>query len=39
LREIQAGVRDLDRGDAVSHEQVSAWLNFWGKPSEQEFPG
>jgi len=34
LREIQAGVRDLDHGDAVSHEQVVAWLKSWGTRSE-----
>ena len=36
--EIQAGLRDLDRGDTVSHERVEVWLKSWGKPSERKPP-
>jgi predicted transcriptional regulator len=38
LCEIQAGLNDLDHGDAVSHERVAAWLRSWGKPSERKPP-
>jgi RHH-type rel operon transcriptional repressor/antitoxin RelB len=38
LGEIQAGLSDLDHGDAVSHERVAAWLKSWGKPSERKRP-
>lgn len=38
LGEIQAGLSDLDRGDAVGHERVAVWLKSWGKPSERKPP-
>ena len=38
LAEIQAGLSDLDRGDAVNHERVVAWLKSWGKPAERKRP-
>ena len=34
LGEIEAGLGELDRGEAVSHEQVSKWLHSWGKVSK-----
>jgi predicted transcriptional regulator len=38
LGEIQAGLRDLDRGDVVSHEKVATWLKSWGTRSERKPP-
>jgi predicted transcriptional regulator len=36
--EIRAGLRELDRGDTVSHEEVSKWLRSWGKRRERPAP-
>jgi predicted transcriptional regulator len=33
--ELQAGIADLGSGQTVSHEEVSKWLNSWGKPDEE----
>jgi RHH-type rel operon transcriptional repressor/antitoxin RelB len=38
LREIHAGMAELDAGQGISHEKVSKWLNSWGKPGETEAP-
>lgn len=38
LREIQAGIAELDEGQAVRHEKVSKWLKSWGKPGETKAP-
>jgi RHH-type transcriptional regulator, rel operon repressor / antitoxin RelB len=38
LGEIQAGLRDLDRGHVVSHEKVATWLKSWGTRSERKPP-
>jgi RHH-type rel operon transcriptional repressor/antitoxin RelB len=38
LGEIQAGLRDLDGGDVVSHEKVATWLKSWGTRSERKPP-
>lgn len=38
LGEIQAGIAELDSGQAVSHEKVSKWLKSWGKPGETKAP-
>jgi len=38
LGEIQAGLSDLDRGDAMRHERVVEWLKSWGKPSDRKRP-
>jgi RHH-type rel operon transcriptional repressor/antitoxin RelB len=38
LGEIQAGIAELDRGEAVSHEKVTKWLKSWGKPGETKPP-
>ena len=38
LGEIRRGLRELDAGQAVSHERVSTWLRSWGKPGEGKPP-
>jgi predicted transcriptional regulator len=38
LGEIQQGLKELDAGQAVSHESVSTWLRSWGKPGEGKGP-
>lgn len=38
LGEIQAGLKDLGAGRAVSHERVSRWLRSWGQPEETSAP-
>jgi RHH-type rel operon transcriptional repressor/antitoxin RelB len=38
VREIQAGISELDSGQEVSHEKVSKWLKSWGKPGETKAP-
>ena len=38
LGEIQAGIAELDSGQAVSHEKVTKWLKTWGKPGETKSP-
>ena len=38
LGELQAGIAELDSGQAVSHEKVSKWLKSWGKPRETKAP-
>jgi len=38
LGEIQAGLKDLGEGRAVSHERVSRWLRSWGQPGETSAP-
>ena len=38
LGEIHAGIDDLNRGRAVSHERVSRWLLSWGKPKGHKVP-
>ena len=38
LDEIEAGIEDLDRGRAVDHEAVAAWLKTWGKRRERTAP-
>lgn len=38
LGEIQEGLKELDAGQSVSHERVSAWLRTWGKPGERKPP-
>jgi RHH-type rel operon transcriptional repressor/antitoxin RelB len=38
LGELQAGIAELDSGQAVSHEKVSKWLKSWGKPGETKTP-
>lgn len=38
LGEIQAGIANLDSGQAVSHERAAAWLRTWGKQGETKAP-
>jgi RHH-type transcriptional regulator, rel operon repressor / antitoxin RelB len=38
LSEIEAGVKDLDAGHAVEHQEVRSWLQSWGKKSERKAP-
>jgi predicted transcriptional regulator len=38
LGEIQAGLRDLARGEVVNHEKVATWLKSWGTRSERKPP-
>jgi predicted transcriptional regulator len=38
LGEIHAGIAELDRGKAVRHEEVSEWLQSWGKRKEKKAP-
>jgi predicted transcriptional regulator len=38
LGEIQQGFKELDAGQAVSHERVSTWLRCWGTPGEGKAP-
>jgi predicted transcriptional regulator len=38
LGELQAGIAELDAGQAVSHDKVSKWLKSWGKPGETKAP-
>jgi RHH-type transcriptional regulator, rel operon repressor / antitoxin RelB len=38
LGEIQAGIKELDAGKAVSHEKVQTWLKSWGKSNEKKAP-
>ena len=38
IGEIQQGSKELDAGQAVSHERVSTWLRSWGKPGEGKAP-
>ena len=38
LGEIEAGMKELDGGETVSHEKVSKWLRSWGKPSQSKPP-
>ncbi len=38
LGEIHQGIEDLDSGQSVGHEKVSAWLKSWGKAGETKAP-
>jgi predicted transcriptional regulator len=38
LGEIRTAIAELDAGQGVSHEEVSKWLNSWGKPGETKAP-
>lgn len=39
LGEVEAGLKDLDDGRAVSHEKVSKWLRSWAKDCDLRRPG
>ena len=38
LGEIEKGIKELDRGEGVSHERVAKWLKTWGTPSQGKAP-
>jgi RHH-type rel operon transcriptional repressor/antitoxin RelB len=38
LGEVQAAMKELDKGRGVSHEHVSKWLRSWGTESETKAP-
>jgi RHH-type transcriptional regulator, rel operon repressor / antitoxin RelB len=38
LNEIQAGLKELEKGEGVEHENVAAWLSSWGKTRERKPP-
>jgi predicted transcriptional regulator len=38
LGDLQAGMAKLDSAQEVSHEKVSKWLKYWGKPGETKAP-
>jgi RHH-type transcriptional regulator, rel operon repressor / antitoxin RelB len=38
LKEIEAGIGDLEAGRAVDHEDVQTWLKSWGKKRERKSP-
>ncbi len=38
LKEIQAGIAELESGREVSHKKASNWLRSWGKPCEIKAP-
>jgi predicted transcriptional regulator len=38
LDEIQGGLRELDEGRGVAHEDVSTWLRSWGGKRERKAP-
>ena len=38
LDEIQAGLKELDEGDGVAHQDVAKWLRSWGRKRERKAP-
>jgi predicted transcriptional regulator len=38
MGEIEDGIRQLDRGESVSHERVAAWLKTWGTAAQGKPP-
>jgi predicted transcriptional regulator len=38
LDETAAGLEELDRGDAMPHKDVAAWLRSWGNSRERRAP-
>lgn len=38
LGEIHVGIAELESDREVNHENVSKWLNSWGKPGEIKSP-
>lgn len=38
IEHIKQGLADLDRGDTISHEEVTGWLRTWGTPGERKRP-
>jgi RHH-type transcriptional regulator, rel operon repressor / antitoxin RelB len=38
LDEIQTGIKQLDDGRSVSHQDVTNWLRSWGRKRERKAP-
>jgi RHH-type transcriptional regulator, rel operon repressor / antitoxin RelB len=38
LGEVQAAVKELDAGQALSHDQVATWLKSWGTAKKKNAP-
>ncbi len=38
LDEVQAGMKDLDEGRGVRHQDVANWLRSWGRKRERKAP-
>ena len=38
LDEIQAGLKELDRGRGAAHKDVKKWLQTWGRKREGKAP-
>lgn len=38
IREIEKGLKQLDAGKKVPHEEVVAWVETWGKKNERKPP-
>jgi RHH-type rel operon transcriptional repressor/antitoxin RelB len=38
LDEIQAGLKELDEGRGVAHQDVAKWLRSWGRKRERKAP-
>lgn len=38
LDEIQTGIKELDEGRGVPHEDVANWLRSWGRKRERKAP-
>ncbi len=38
VSEIRGGIRDLDAGRNIGHDQVGNWLQSWGKKNERKPP-
>ena len=39
VERIHQGLKELQEGETVSHEDVAAWLSRWGESDEGEAPG
>lgn len=38
IAEIEAGIRDLEAGRSVDHQEVRSWLKSWGAKRERKAP-
>ena len=38
LAAIEEGIREADAGRVVAHEDVAAWVQSWGQPTELPMP-
>ena len=39
VKHVQEGLKELQAGESVAHEDVAAWLSRWGTPDEGRPPG